>query len=817
MRGKKVFYPVGWDDNGLATERRVQNYYHVRCDPGLPYDPGFSPPTSPGAEQVPASRRNFIELCHRLTDLDEQAFEEVWRRLGLSVDWSTMYRTIDDGSRAISQRAFLRNLARGEAYLAEAPSLWDVTFQTAVAQAEVEDREVTGATHTIAFHHPDGEAIPVVTTRPELLPACVALVAHPGDERYAALVGTAVRTPLFEVEVPVLAHHLADPAKGTGIAMVCTFGDSSDVTWWRDLRLPARPVLGRDGRLLASPPAAITSRPGRAAYRQLAGDSAQPARKRIAGMLAMAGDLLAGPEPIRHAVNFYEKGSQPLEIVTTRQWYIRNGAHDERLRAALLAGGGQIDWHPPFMGIRYENWVNGLAGDWLISRQRFFGVPIPVWYPLDDDGKPRYDAPVLPADDALPVDPAADAPPGYTAGQRGQPGGFAGDPDVMDTWATSSLTPQLAARWTLDGDLLDQVYPMDLRPQAHEIIRTWLFYTALRAHLERGTLPWRHAAISGWVLDPDRKKMSKSLGNVVTPMDSLRKYGSDAVRYWAANGRLGADLTFDPAQLRVGRRLAIKILNASRFILGLGRPGADRGDHGDADRELTPPGQQGQGPVTKERGLEPAGGPGGSPPRADTSTITEPLDMAMLERLAGVIGQCTLALDGYDHTGALAAAEEFFWFFCDDYLELVKGRAYGERGEQPGASARAALRLALAAILRLFAPFLPFVTEEVWSWWRDGSVHAAAWPAPAEVAPAPAPGASASLAAASGAIAAIRGAKSAARVSMRTPVRTLVVTARRDHLDAVLAVLADVQAAGQVEHTELRPADRAEPVYQVTL
>jgi valyl-tRNA synthetase len=439
------------------------------------------------------------------------------------------------------------------------------------------------------------------------------------------------------------------------------------------------------------------------------------------------------------------------------------------------------------MQVRYQNWVNGLAGDWLISRQRFFGVPIPVWYPLDGEGHPSYDTPIIPADDTLPVDSAADTPPGYTPGQRGQPGGFAGDPDVMDTWATSSLTPQLATRWSLDGNLFDRVYPMDLRPQAHEIIRTWLFYTVLRAQTESGTLPWRHAAISGWVLDPDRKKMSKSVGNVTTPMDPLRKYGSDAVRYWAANGRLGADVTFDPAQLRVGRRLAIKILNASRFILGLAAPDSARGDPGDGGREA----------------------------------VGEPLDTAMLDRLAGVIGQCTSALDGYDHTGALAAAEEFFWFFCDDYLELVKDRAYGERGEEPGRSARTALRLTLSVILRLFAPFLPYVTEEVWSWWQDGSVHATGWPVPGEVAPELSPAAKAAvsvaaLSAASGAIAAIRGAKSGARVSMRTPVRALVVTARQDHLDAVLAVLADVQAAGRVEHTELRCGDN-EPAYEVTL
>jgi valyl-tRNA synthetase len=869
MRGKEVFYPMGWDDNGLPTERRVQNHYGVRCDPSVPYDPDFKPPAEGGSgsdgargsdgglgsdggrgsgsgrgsdggsrpdRPVAVSRPNFVELCLALTETDEQAFEALWRTLGLSVDWSRTYTTIGPLAREISQRSFLGLLAREQAYQLEAPTLWDIDFQTAVAQAELEDRERPGAMHRVRFalaggEHAGGDAL-IETTRPELIAACVALLAHPDDARQSGLVGKQAVTPLFGTRVPVLTHPLVDPEKGTGLVMVCTFGDLTDVVWWRELGLGVRSLLGVDGRLADVPWGA----PGwesedldraRARYEELRGKTINQARKRMVELLEESGDLVGEPVPVTRAVKFFEKGERPVEIVTSRQWFIRTVDHHD----ALIDRGRELEWHPPYMRARYEDWVNGLTGDWCISRQRFFGVPFPVWYPIDASGTVRYEEPIPAREEQLPVDPSTDVPDGFASEQRDRPGGFAGDPDVMDTWATSSLTPQIAAGHIagtagsgagtagsgagtagsgadgsgadgsrvdgsrvdgsrVDGsrvgeDLFARVFPMDLRPQAHDIIRTWLFTTILRSHLDHDALPWRNAAISGWVLDPDRKKMSKSKGNVVTPMHLLEEYGADAVRYWAANGRPGTDTAFDAQQMKVGRRLVVKLLNASKFALA----------------DLPPPGE----------------------------ALTHPLDRAVVGRLAAVVEDATSSFEEYDYARALQRAEDFFWWFCDYYLELVKGRRY-DSAPRAAASVSRALRLSLSSFQRLFAPFLPFVAEEVWSWWQPGSVHRAPWPdatelraelgdaagaeAQEESASADGPGEwdgrareDTALAVAADVLREVRKAKSQAQRPMRAPVARVIVRDTAERLSALELGEDDLCQAGAIERIETAEAE----------
>ena len=756
MSGREVFYPIGWDDNGLATERRVQNYFGVRCDPSVPYNPEFDIGglERPDETQVPVSRRNFIDLCDRLTGEDEKAFEALFRRLGLSVDWTLLYTTVGAPSRRASQRAFLRLMDAGLAYTAEAPTMWDVDFRTAVAQAEIEDREQAGMYHRVAFDREEGGVVEIETSRPELLPACVALVAHPADERYRSLIGTTALTPLFRVPVPVVAHPLAEPEKGTGVAMICTFGDITDIIWWRELGLPTRVVMEPDGTIGAR----TFGQPGWEArdpegangvMAELAGLYPKQARARIVELLRDAGNLLGEPQPVRHAVKFYEKGERPLEVIATRQWFVRT----LQFRDRLLERGRELHWHPKYMGARYGSWVEGLNSDWCISRQRFFGVPFPVWYPVDAEGRPRFDEPIVPEESALPIDPAADVPSGFTAEQRGAAGGFIGDPDVMDTWATSSLSPQIAGRWEDDPDLFARVFPMDVRPQAHDIIRTWLFYTVLRAELQHGSLPWSDAAISGFVLDPDRKKMSKSKGNVVTPMELFDRHSADAVRYWAGSARLGVDAAFDEQQMKVGRKLAIKILNASRFALTL---------------------------ESKE------------------AAIVDPLDRSMLLRLSDVVSEATEAFESYDHTRALEVVERFFWGFTDDYLELVKSRAYGTEDANATGSAIASLRRALSVLLRLFAPFLPFVTEEVWSWWREGSVHRTEWPKVAELAEVTTGADPAVYEMAASVLGEVRKTKALAKLSLRAEVERVVVRDSPERLSALAGVADDVRQAGNI-------------------
>jgi len=779
MAGRNVFYPMGWDDNGLPTERRVQNYYHIRCDPSAPPDPGLAleEATAKRRKKPPlqVSRPDFIAACERVTREDEEIFKQLWQRLGLSVDWRQEYQTIDAHCRRIAQYSFLDLCAKGQVENRFAPTMWDVDFQCAIAQAELEERVLPGAFHDIEFGvEGEDECIAISTTRPELLPACVGVTAHPDDARYKHLFGRRAITPLFRVPVPIFPSDKADPEKGTGILMVCTFGDATDVEWWREESLALRQIVARDGRLAPvefgsgvyeSLDAAAANR----FYAELAGKRMDRARAAIAELLAQPGSGAAGrgtalrgaPRAIEHAVKFFEKGDRPIEFMPTRQWFVKLLEH----REALLAKGQEVRWHPAHMAKRYQDWTENLAQDWCISRQRYFGVPIPVWYRLDAQGSPDYAAPLLPEVERLPVDPTTDVPTGFDASQRGVAGGFVGDPDVFDTWFTSSLTPQISSHWGTDPVRHAALFPADVRPQGQDIIRTWAFYTIAKALLHEGVTPWRHAAISGWVLDPDRKKMSKSKGNAMTPLPLLDKYTADGVRYWSASARLGVDTALDEKVCKVGKRLVTKLFNAGKFVLS----------------------QTGE-----------------------VHPIHCELDRGFAAKLRGLVERMTPTFERFNHAQVLQEVESFFWsHFTDTYLELAKLRARDDTADAAArGSAVAALRLGLNVLLRLHAPFLPYITEEVWSWafaqeTGHASIHRAPWPSEADFAEVAAPDDAQSFDVALACLAAINKAKSDASVSMGREVLRLGVVANPETRAKLEPVLADVLGAARCAAVKL--------------
>ncbi len=647
MNGYNVFYPMGYDDNGLPTDRYVEKRLGIT------------------AQQV--GRRTFIEKCLEVSEEAEKDYQALWQRLGLSVDWNYSYRTIDDLSRRTSQLSFLDLYHKGLAYRREAPTIWCPECQTAVAQAELNDLERESEFVTLAFRLENGNTLPIATTRPELLPACVAVFVHPNDKRFQGLVGKRLTVPLLGVEVPILADVKAEPEKGTGAVMCCTFGDVTDVEWWYKYNLPLKKIIGRDGKMTA-------------AAGEFVGLTMEEARKRIIDLLDAHGFLL-GRQSVMQSVRVHERDDTPVEYIVTLQWFVRV----LEFKKELLEAGEQVVWHPAHMKSRYREWVENLGWDWCISRQRYFGVPIPVWY-CNACGKV-----ILPTEEQLPIDPTEQQP--TLACECGSTS-FKPEEDVMDTWATSSMSPQIVGHWLTDRHLYEKVFPMSLRPQAHEIIRTWAFYTIVKSYHHFGVLPWKDIAISGWVVEgKGGGKISKSRGSSMSPMDMIAKYSADAVRYWAASTGLGKDTTVNEEKIAMGNKLVTKLWNVAKF---------------------------------SQRFLE------SYQPPVDLPDFT-PTDRWLLSRTQWLIQRVTELYRNYDYSAAKNETESFFWReLADNYLEMSKERLYDETNEMRE-GARYTLKYVLLTIMKLFAPILPFITETLYQalfvpFEGNGSIHISQWP-----------------------------------------------------------------------------------------
>lgn len=675
MIGKNVFYPVGFDDNGLPTERLVEKKKKIKASK--------------------MDRDEFISICKEVVASEEEDFRNLFKHIALSVDWEHEYQTISDQSRTISQMSFLDLIEKGQIYRDDQPILWDPIDQTSLAQADVEEKEAPSIMNEIIFKTEDGEELKIATTRPELLPACVCVFYHPEDKRYQKLKGAFAISPLFNCKVPILEDDSVLMEKGTGLVMCCTFGDMTDVYWWKKHKLALKKLVNKYGKIdeFSFGDDCLDSGSANAILDEIKGKKAKEAREIIINILKEK-NLLTKQDEIMHNVKCAERSGGVLEIITAPGWFVKTVEHKED----LLKRSDEINWYPKFMKERLDNWIKSLSWDWCISRQRFFGVPFPVWYSkrAGEEGKPIFASP-----EQLPIDPLRDLPKNYSKDEV-EP-----DLDVMDTWATSSVSPQLSSlgiseKFSIDKEKYQKLFPTDLRPQAHEIIRTWAFYTILKSHLHENKLPWKNMMISGWCLAEDKSKMSKSKGNIVDPKGLLEKYGSDVVRYWASTSRLGADTAFSEDIIKDGKRLVNKLWNASKFA----SMNFDKvSDFGSSIEE-----------------------------NIDSKRIFCVSDKWILGKLQNVVNEATESFQKFEYAIATEKIEEFFWKdFCDNYLEIVKVRSYNEDGKNDDGQVSAVLTLywILNVLLRLFAPILPHVTEELFSKIFDSkdSVHSQnMWP-----------------------------------------------------------------------------------------
>jgi len=641
---ENVFYPFGTDDNGLPTERLVERLNSVKSKE--------------------MSRAEFIELCLKTLKKITPDFINDWKKLGISADYQIYYSTIDKHSQKISQKSFIELYKKGEIYKKEFPTIWCPECQTAIAQAELEDKEQESLFSTIVFKV-DGKDLLIATTRPELLGACVAVFIHPNDKRYKHLIGKKAKVPIFNYEVPIIADKSAEMEKGTGVLMICSYGDRFDVEAIKRYKLNPKIVLSQDGRLNKNA----------GSYKGL---KIEEARKKILEDLKQK-DLIREQKQISHVVNCHDKCGTEIEFLPTEQWFIR--ILDKKKK--LIEQGKKINWYPKFMYKRYENWVKGLEWDWSISRDRHFGVPIPVW-----ECKKCKNI-ILPSEKELPVDPIQIKKKCKKCGQHGK---VIPEKKVLDTWATSSLTPQIAS--SLIKIKSGVKVPYSLRPQAHDIIRTWAFYTITKSYLHEKKIPWKNIMISGFV-KLQGEKMSKSKGNVIEPQEVMDKFGADALRFWAAGSKLGEDLNYQEKDLITGKRFITKISNAARFVF----MNLDKYNYKPQKIKLIK------------------------------------TDQLFLINLNELIKNCTDAFDSYEYSKAKAEIENFFWnIFCDNYLEIVKNRVYNGN-KQEKESAFFGLYYGLLTILKLIAPITPFITEEIYQNYfkrnnreKDKSIHISEWP-----------------------------------------------------------------------------------------